>query len=207
VQTINLPKASKPGSVGLPLPHAHLKLADDGEIFIAGATHLGYLGQLETAGRWLATGDLGWVDHDGFVYLRGRKKNVLITGYGRNVSPEWVEARLQEQAAIGVAVVLGDGQPVLGAVVWPTDPAVSDTRIQQAIDCANARLPDYARVGPWCRAMQAYSPEHGVCTANGRPVRAAISARYSDALFPVLGNDSVSLSLPETINPDLTEMS
>lgn len=207
VQTVNLPGACRFGSVGKALPHTRLKRAVDGEILISGTTCLGYLGQPAQADQWLPTGDLGLIDDDGYVYLRGRKKNVLITGYGRNVSPEWVETHLHDQPEIAVAVVLGDGQPALAAVVWPRHQALTDQQIQHAIDRANEPLPLYARIGHWCRATHAYLPESGVCTSNGRPVRAAISALYNETLFPACSPDSSVDGRLRVTQPDLTEMS
>jgi long-chain acyl-CoA synthetase len=76
---------------------------------------------------------------------------VLITAFGRNVSPEWVETALRDGPGRAQAVVFGDGQPALSAVLWP-DPALPDTALQAAVDAANAALPDYARIARWTAA-------------------------------------------------------
>jgi long-subunit acyl-CoA synthetase (AMP-forming) len=206
VQTINLPDHSRPGSVGRPLPHTRLEVAPDGELLIAGAVHLGYLTDQAESRTWLPTGDLGRIDSDGYVYLTGRKKNLLITGFGRNVSPEWVETALQDQTGIGVAVVLGDGRPALGAVIWPANPLANDAEIEQAIARANAGLPDYAQVRAWCRAQQPFRPEHGVCTANGRPARAAIDKLYNELLFPADGSPTPANPARSPLNEESTEI-
>ncbi|MEN4919041.1 AMP-binding protein [Achromobacter spanius] len=182
VQTLNLPGADCPGSAGRPLPHARLRIAADGEIEIAGSLALGYLGQQPARERWLPTGDLGSVDDRGFLHVQGRKKNLLITGFGRNVSPEWIELRLASQPAIAHTVVLGEGQGELGAVIWP-QPGASEAAIRAAIDQANRALPDYARIGPWMRARADFTVTSGLATANGRPRRAAVAAMHAD-LFP-----------------------
>jgi long-subunit acyl-CoA synthetase (AMP-forming) len=179
VQTLNLPGEDSPGSAGRALPHARLRIAEDGQILVAGTLALGYLGEPASAQAWLATGDLGALDEAGFLHIRGRKKNVLITGFGRNVSPEWIEVRLAGQPAIAHAVVLGDGQPSLGAVIWPLGDA-GDAALQACVDRVNQSLPDYARIGPWIRARAAFSAETGMATANGRPRRAAVAARHAD---------------------------
>jgi len=67
----------------------------------------------------LQTGDLGRIDRDGFLYVTGRKKNLLITGFGRNVSPEWPEALLVAHDAIAQAFVYGEAQPKLSALIYP----------------------------------------------------------------------------------------
>jgi len=179
VQTLNLPGADLPGSAGRLLPHARVRVAADGEIEVAGTHMLGYLGQPAAPLAWLPTGDLGSMDESGFLHIRGRKKNVLITGYGRNVSPEWVELRLANQRFIAQAVVLGEGQAQLGAVIWPLgDPGDSD--IQACIDAANEGLPDYARIGPWMRARAEFSSTSGLATVNGRPRREAVAKLHVD---------------------------
>ena len=196
VQTLNLPGAQRPGSAGRPLPHARVRVNDHGGIEIAGALFSAYLdgaGQAAPVPAWWPTGDLGHVDEDGFLHVRGRRKHVLITAFGRNVSPEWVETALRGQPAIAQAVVLGDGQPALSAVLWPLSSDVShaapDTALQAAVDAANAGLPDYARIGRWVRARAPFDAASGFATANGRPQRAAILAAHADAL----GLDSSSI--------------
>jgi long-subunit acyl-CoA synthetase (AMP-forming) len=140
-----------------------------------------YLGQTEPMPQWWPSGDLGEVDADGYVYIRGRKKNILISAYGRNISPEWVETALTSQTPILQAVVFGDGEPSLWAVIWATQPDTSDKDLQAAIDRANATLPDYARVSQWVRANDGFHTQSGYATANGRPRRASILAAHAPA--------------------------
>jgi long-subunit acyl-CoA synthetase (AMP-forming) len=182
VQTLNLPGATRPGSAGRVLPHAQLRIADDGEILVAGSLFSGYLGDTTPVPLWWPSGDLGHVDDDGYVYVSGRKKNLLITAYGRNVSPEWVETALRSQAALLQAVVFGDGEPALSAVLWPLQPDADDATLQAAVDAANATLPDYARIARWTRGCAAFDVRSGLATANGRPQRAVIRQHHADAL-------------------------
>ncbi|MCU0923765.1 MAG: AMP-binding protein, partial [Burkholderiaceae bacterium] len=142
VQTLNLPGAERPGSAGRALPHALLRLADDGEILIAGSLFSGYLGDAAPVPDWWPSGDLGHIDDDGYLHVSGRKKNLLITAFGRNVSPEWVETALRGHPAVLQAVVFGDGEPALSAVLWPTQADATDAALQAAVDAANAALPD-----------------------------------------------------------------
>ena len=181
VQTLNLPGADRPGSAGRALPHARLRVAADGEIEVAGSLFAGYLGDTTPAPDWWPTGDLGAIDPDGFVHVRGRKKHVLVTAYGRNVSPEWVETALRGDGAIAQAVVFGDGEPALWAVIWPAGDHVSDVVIQAAVDAANTSLPDYARVAMWQRARAPFTAESGQSTPNGRPQRPAIHHLHAAA--------------------------
>lgn len=179
VQTLNLPGACRPGSVGRVLPHARLRRADDGELLVAGSLFSGYLGDPSPVPEWWPSGDLGDIDGDGYVHLSGRKKHLLITAYGRNVSPEWVETTLRSHPAVLQAVVFGDGQPALSAVLWPTRPGAD---LQAAVDAANAALPDYARIARWTAGRAAFDPRTGLATANGRPQRGAIQALHADRL-------------------------
>lgn len=188
VQTLNLPGADQPGSVGRLLPHSQMRISRDGEIEISGTLFLGYLGGDDPSRaqreRWWPTGDIGRVDADGFVHIQGRKDAVLITGYGRNVSPEWVEALLESNRAVGRAVVLGAGLPCLGAVLWPSSAGeVSDADLAAAVSGINQQLPDYARIGHWARARHEFSEAGGLATANGRPRRDPIAALYAAEVF------------------------
>ncbi|MCZ2496136.1 AMP-binding protein [Xylophilus sp. Kf1] len=184
VQTLNLPGADKPGSAGRPLPHARLRISASGEIEVAGSLCSGYLGMPENPGDarqpWFATGDIGRLDAEGFLHIEGRRKHLLITAFGRNVSPEWVETTLRAENSILQCVVFGDGQPSLGAVLWPTRPELPDAALQAGVDAANAGLPDYAQVRHWVRAGAAFDMASGMATANGRPRRDAIREAHSD---------------------------
>jgi long-subunit acyl-CoA synthetase (AMP-forming) len=201
VQTLNLPGAQRPGSAGRPLPHARVRVAPDGELMIAGSLFCGYLGDSEPVPEWWPTGDLGRVDDDGYIHVMGRRKHLLITSFGRNVSPEWVETALRSQPAVLQAAVFGDGQPALSAVLWPTDPAAGDDALRSAVDAANASLPDYARVASWVCARAAFDAATGLATPNGRPQRAAILALHADVLAtaliePVAPLDPLDPALP-----------
>jgi long-chain acyl-CoA synthetase len=183
VQTLNLPGADRAGSAGRPLPHARVRIAADGEIEVGGSLFSGYLGQVEApASDWWPTGDLGSIDADGFLHVTGRKKNVLITGFGRNVAPEWVETALRGENAVAEAVVFGDAEPSLSAVLWPSSRDRDDSQLQDAVDAANATLPDYARVRRWTRARAAFDADSGFATSNGRPQRAAIWQAHCESL-------------------------
>jgi len=184
VQTLNLPHADRPGSAGKALPHARLRIDPDRQIWAAGSLMLGYLGSDWAAlPAWLATGDLGRIDADGFLHVEGRRRNVLITSFGRNVSPEWVESELQASPAIAHSVVLGDGQPALAAVLWPALEQAGDDELAHAVARANQRLPDYARVANWLRGQAPFTAAAGMATSNGRPRREEVARLHADGLF------------------------
>lgn len=177
VVALNLPGAQRSGSVGRPLPHRPVRIAADGEIEVGGS-HAAYLGAAHTPATWLATGDLGHLDADGYLYIDGRKRDILITGYGRNVSPEWPEALLLGSGVIGQALVVGDGMPYLGALLVPLAASVSAEQMQQAVDQANRDLPDYAQIRRWA-PVPPFTPANGEATANGRPRRPIIQQRHA----------------------------
>ncbi len=184
VVALNVPGADRPGTVGRALPHLRLSLARTGEIRVEGERFLGYLGGAEDpppSGPF-ATGDLGAVDAGGFVSITGRCKNIYITSYGRNVSPEWPEAELTAEPAIAQAAVFGEAEPQSRAVLVPAAEGLGDDALAAAVRRANGRLPDYARVARWVRAAAAFTPANGLATANGRPRREAIHALHAAAL-------------------------
>jgi long-subunit acyl-CoA synthetase (AMP-forming) len=188
VVCLNTPQGRRRGSVGRPLPHARVRVADDGQIRVAGVTMHGYLGQPpRRADEEWATGDLGEIDADGYVYVRGRLSNVFITSLGRNVAPEWVEREITQQPGIRHVMVHGEARPYAVALVSAPDAAVSDADIERGIVAANRRLPDYAQVRRWARAPEPFSFQGGLLTANGRLRRGAILARHGALVASLYG--------------------
>ena len=120
----NRPDAYRLGSVGLPLPGVELRLAPDGEIFACGPNIFQGYYRDEDATRavlspdgWLATGDLGAFDADGFLTITGRKKEIIVTANGENVAPQRIEDALKTSRYISEAVVIGDRRPYLVALL------------------------------------------------------------------------------------------
>ncbi|WP_194791451.1 AMP-binding protein [Pseudomonas sp. UFMG81] len=182
VVCLNRPGATRAGSVGRPLPHVQVRIAEDGEVLVAGSALLGYLGDPPFTGTWWPTGDLGHLDADGYLFLAGRKKHQFITSFGRNVNPEWVEAALTQGGVIAQAFVHGEAQPTNLALLWPLDPQASDAQLEQAVALANRGLPDYAQVHAWQRLPEPLCVAAGTLTANGRPRRDAILHHYRTLL-------------------------
>jgi long-chain acyl-CoA synthetase len=182
VVCLNTPHAMRAGSVGKPLPHARVRLDERGQIVVSGAVMSGYVNDLAAMPGEVETGDLGEIDADGYVYIRGRLKNLFITSMGRNVSPEWVEAELTREPAIARAVVSGEGRPWPCALICPSSPGVGLREIERAIAAANERLPDYAQVRKWASLPQPLSFAGGTLTANGRPRRDVIAALYDTVI-------------------------
>ena len=122
--TVNLPDAQKIGTVGRPLPGTSVRVGDDGELlFKGGQVFTGYWGndaathEAVDGDGWFHTGDVGEVDDEGFVRITGRKKEILVTAGGKNVAPAVLEDRLRAHALVDQCLVVGDGQPFIGALV------------------------------------------------------------------------------------------
>ena len=178
VVALNVPGADKPGAVGRPLPHLDVSI-ENKEIVVSGNSFLGYIDQPDSWGSGsVRTGDLGHIDSDGFVHIDGRVKNQLITSYGRNLSPEWVESELLAGALLQQAVVIGDARPWCVALVWPHQAATNDEDIAAWIRKANQRLPDYARIVDWRRVPAPMTSSNGQLTGNGKPRRKEIECQF-----------------------------
>lgn len=173
VVSINTPMTSQAGSAGRLLPHVKAHIID-GEIVVKNTAFAGYLGDDTSPPTEWHTGDLGTIDQDGFIALHGRKKNVIITSYGRNISPEWIESKLLAQGEIAQAVVYGDGSSQIGALIVP---ALKDAPIEKVIAHTNAELPEYARIGSF-EIIAPFTCDNGLLTANGRIMRHAILTTY-----------------------------
>lgn len=165
--------------VGNVLPHLVVSIADDGEVLVSGNTFLGYLGDL---GTWHATkvktGDLGGFN-DQSLQIRGRKKNLIVTSYGRNINPEWVESEIGASLPGLRAYVGGHDRPHL--FLLATLPAsVSEQAFQLGIESLNKSLPDYARIGAYQTLKES---EWADCfTANNRPKRAVIENQLKSVI-------------------------
>lgn len=181
VVALNTPDDARPGTVGRPLPHLDVVLADDGEILVSPHPFLGYVGG-EPAPEVLPTGDIGAFDGEGHLRIEGRKANTLITAFGRNVAPEWVESELLAEPQILQAVVLGEAEASLSALIVPM-PGTDPVQVEAAVGRANGRLPDYAHVGGW-RLVPPFDPAAGQLTANGRPRRDALRRAYAPSPSP-----------------------
>ena len=120
---VNRPKLSKIGSVGLPLSGTEVKIAADGEVLLRGPIVFdGYNRNPEAteeafAEGWFHTGDIGYEDADGYLFLTGRKKEIIVTAGGKNVAPAVLEDRLRAYALVSQVVVVGDARPFIGALI------------------------------------------------------------------------------------------
>jgi long-chain acyl-CoA synthetase len=122
--TINRPNAQRIGSVGKPVPGASTRIAEDGEIELAGRhVFQGYYrddaatAAVLTPDGWLRTGDIGHLDGEGYLYITGRKKELIVTAAGKNVAPAVLEDPLRAHPLVSQAMVVGDGRPFIAALI------------------------------------------------------------------------------------------
>lgn len=182
----NEPNNIKEGSIGKPLAHAKVKIAEDGEILISGSTFNGYLNMdegLDDDGFW-PTGDLGSIDDEGFVFIKGRKKNLIISSFGRNIAPEWVEAELTTQPSILQAAVFGDGEAFISAVIFSMDHTKSLSDLAEV----NKTLPDYAQVKRIIFSESPFTKDNQLLTENGRIKRFNIAEYFAEDLTLIYKN-------------------
>ncbi len=153
VITANTPTAHRLGSVGRPLAGVELRLADDGEVQARGPMVMaGYFRQPELTSRtvvdgWFRTGDMGWLDDQGFLYLQGRRKYLIIGPGGENVFPEDIETEIIHQPGVSDATVIGlerAGRTVIQAVLIARPELAA-----QAVASANRALASHQQITDW----------------------------------------------------------
>nr|WP_192808178.1 long-chain fatty acid--CoA ligase [Hoyosella subflava] len=121
--TVNTPDHHRIGSVGRPLPGNKARIAEDGEVLLSGPVVFGGYWRNEQATQdsiidgWFNTGDLGSLDDDGYLSITGRKKEIIVTAGGKNVSPSGLEDVLRSSAIVSQAMVVGDQKPFIGALL------------------------------------------------------------------------------------------
>lgn len=178
----NVPGAMRTGTVGKPLEGVALRLAADGEILVRGDLVMaGYWGQAEATAAvvrdgWLHTGDVGQLDGDGFLTITDRKRDLIVLAGGETVSPARIEGVLCAEAAIEQAVVAGDGQRGVHALLVAAADA-DDAAISAAVRHANTRLAPFERVRRH-RTVPRFTLENGLLTPSHKVRRALVLDRF-----------------------------
>ncbi|MFI7317707.1 AMP-dependent synthetase/ligase [Streptomyces venezuelae] len=214
VLTLNHPGAVRYGTVGRPVDGVELRIADDGEVLARGAMVFpGYHNNPEAtrdvldADGWLHTGDLGALDEDGFLTITGRKKDLIITSGGKNLTPSLTELAIQSSRFVSRAVMVGDHRPYPVALItldaeevagWaaregvtPTAPASRDPRVralvQEAVDAANATASRPARIRGFTVLDEDFTVESGLLTPSLKVRRKAVTERYAEVVEELYG--------------------
>jgi long-chain acyl-CoA synthetase len=203
--TISLPEDFKIGTIGKPFPGCKVKIAEDGEILVKGPNVFQGYYKNEEATRetivdgWLHTGDLGAIDADGFITITGRKKDIIITAGGKNITPANLEAEIKQHPLVSQCVVVGDRRPYLVALVTldpeeavayatehglPEDPAqlAADADVREAIEAHLAKVNEkFARVEQVKKIAilpHDLSQENGELTPTLKVKRAVVAQKH-----------------------------
>jgi long-chain acyl-CoA synthetase len=212
VLTFNRLDRFKLGSVGPPIPGVELRIAADGEILARGPNlaHRGYLNRPEATAEafgpdgWFRTGDIGWIDDDGFLYITDRKKDLLVTSGGFNIAPQHLENLLRSDPFISQALVYGDRRPYLTALIAVSSPElrrfarargirdadygqlVRDpevvSRVATIVEAKNAEVQSYARIKRFALVPAEFTEATGEVTPTQKVRRKAVAARYAALL-------------------------
>ncbi|HYC03196.1 MAG TPA: long-chain fatty acid--CoA ligase [Azospirillaceae bacterium] len=196
-------------TVGPPVRGCEVRIAEDGEILARGPNvMLGYWGDDAATERtvrdgWLHTGDVGHIDQAGRIVITDRKKDILVTSGGDNVSPARVEGRLMLEPEIGQAVVVGDKRPYIGALIvpeadvartWARDRGKTEDMarlcedpefrklISAAVDRANTTLAGVERIRKFALVPESFSIENGLMTPTLKIRRPLVQAHYKDRI-------------------------
>jgi len=150
--TIATPDDFKFGSIGKPFPGVEVKIAEDGEILVKGPNVFQGYYKNEEATRetlvdgWLHTGDVGEIDADGFIRITGRKKDIIITAGGKNITPANLEAEIKQHPLVSQCVVIGDRRPYLVALVTLDPEEAAKFAERSNLDPDPAKLAENAEV-------------------------------------------------------------
>jgi len=177
---------SEPGRVGQAVPGIEMKVGENDEILVRGPNiFAGYWSRPEETARvlrngWFHSGDQGEVNARGNWRISGRIKNLIILNSGHNIAPEPIEDKIMQRlAGAQQVVVVGNGRGYLCALVTGS---VAKESAQAAIDAINAELPHYRQVRNFTVITDAFTPESGLLTANGKLKRDAINHKYREEI-------------------------
>ncbi|MFI9821465.1 AMP-dependent synthetase/ligase [Streptomyces sp. NPDC052013] len=206
--TIVPPLSPRPGTVGLPVPGTAVRIADDGEVRIKGGIVFGSYWNNPAAtdevlhDGWFTTGDLGSLDEDGFLTITGRKKDIIVTSGGKNVSPAVLEDRLRSRPPVGQCLVVGDNRPFVAALItldpetvahWlavrgmpadtPMSEVVRDPRmradVQKAVDYTNEAVSRAESIRAFRLVEGEFTEENGLLTPSLKVKRQAAQEAYA----------------------------
>ena len=209
---VNFEHANQVGSVGRPGPGITIRLADDDEVLIKGPNvFMGYYNKPELTAEvidedgWLHSGDLGEIDDEGFLSITGRKKDIIITAGGKNISPAPMESIIAQCPLVSHAVVVGDGKPFVSALIeldpdmvrsWLKNKSMDvdlsmkeianndavRSVVQQFIDQANSTVSRAESVRKFVILQDEFTQDAGTLTPSMKIVRPKILARYADII-------------------------
>lgn len=205
--TANPPERTRFGTVGQAIPGTTVHIADDGEVWLNGGNVFqGYLNDPKATDAtlhdgWLATGDLGSLDEDGYLTITGRKKEILVTSGGKSVSPGVLEERVRDHPLVAQCIVVGNDRPYIAALVTLDGEAVEhwlqmrgkpplstadlvhdpdlETEVRRAVVAANTLVSQAESIRTFRILADQFTEEHGLLTPSLKLKRKAIENAYS----------------------------
>ncbi|MFD9327129.1 AMP-dependent synthetase/ligase [Streptomyces sp. NPDC060065] len=205
--TANPPERTRFGTVGQAIPGTTVHIADDGEIWLRGDNLFqGYLNDPKATDAtlhdgWLATGDLGALDEDGYLTITGRKKEILVTSGGKSVSPGVLEERVRDHPLVAQCIVVGNDRPYIAALVTLDSEAVDhwlqmrdkaqmppgdlvrdpdlETEVRRAVVAANTLVSQAESIRTFRILAHQFTEEHGLLTPSLKLKRKAIENAYA----------------------------
>ncbi|MFN7017619.1 MAG: AMP-dependent synthetase/ligase, partial [Fimbriimonadales bacterium] len=211
VLTVNPPNAPRFGSVGKPIRGVEIRIAEDGEILARGPNIMkGYYKKPEATAAaidpdgWFHTGDVGYMDSDGYLYITDRKKDIIVLANGKNVAPQPIENLLKQSELIQEAVVYGDGMSAPVALIVPNMDALREfakqqelpvadpdallnhdavqKRFRQELERVNRELADFQRVKGFRLIAKPFTIESGELTPTLKVKRRVVAEKYAPLL-------------------------
>jgi long-chain acyl-CoA synthetase len=215
ILTVNPPSALRGGSVGKPVRDVQIRIAEDGEILARGTNIMsGYYHKPEATAEvlrdgWFHTGDIGVVDADGYLAITDRKKDVLVTSGGKKIAPQPIEAVLKRSPLVSEAVVLGDRQKYVAALIVPDFTAL-ERRLkdlgrppadrpelvkrpdvlalyQEIVDGLNRELSQFERIKRIAILPAEFSIDSGELTPTLKVKRKVVEAKYAEVIKGLYG--------------------
>jgi long-chain acyl-CoA synthetase len=197
--SVNRPDRFKFGTVGPPLPGFEVKLADDGELLIRSETvFAGYFKDEEAtrevlgADGWLRSGDIAQIDDDGFITITDRKKDIIVTSGGKNVSPQNLENELKTSKYVSQALVIGDRRPYVAALItldeaelekWRTGGGENvEALVQGIVDEVNRQHSRFEQIKRFAVPPRDFSAEEGEITPTLKLKRRVVQEHFADAI-------------------------
>lgn len=189
----NYPEQWRSGYIGKTVAPMQIQIADDGELLLNSPANC--LGYLENNGSitnlcqkgWLATGDIAR-DDAGYVAIIDRKKDIMVTAYGKNIAPSWIESQLINQPEIDDAVIIGDGLAFLSALIVPTATASAAAGVKDAIQRVNNNLARHEQIRKHI-IVKAFDIESGTITSTFKKRRSEITRHYQQEINDLYQNN------------------
>jgi long-subunit acyl-CoA synthetase (AMP-forming) len=203
--TVNRPGHIKIGTVGVPVPGAEVRIAEDGEVVVRGPMVMrGYRHDPEKTAEaidsdgWLRTGDIGSIDTDGFLSIVDRKKELIINAAGKNMSPTNIENTVTANCPlVGTVAAIGDARPYNTALIcldpdaessYESDEAIR-TAVEAGIAAANTKLSRVEQIKKFTILNDTWEPGSEFLTPTNKLKRKPIAERYADEIEQMYAND------------------